>query len=162
MCWQCDHPGGTRLDYLEHVRDLIACCGWTVQGVQRDRIRPPSAYTVGLTSRGKPELLVTGLPLARAADLLNDVASHVLHADAPLPGEQVPLIGGPVIEIVEVAEPTVHLVIAAEIFGPEIRALQLVTPTIAVTGRGRRDSVVSAGVSRSSGCARLSARQGLS
>jgi len=126
MCWQCDHPGGTRLDYLEHVRDVIACCGWTVQGVQRDRIRPPWAYTVGLTAHGKPELVVTGLPLARAADLLNDVAPHVLHADAPLPGEQVPLIGGPVIEIVEVAEPTVHLVIAAEIFGPEIRALQLV------------------------------------
>src|SRR6516165_1256364 len=110
MCWQCDHPGGTRLDYLEHVRDVIACCGWAVQGVQRDRIRPPWAYTVGLTSHGKPELVVTGLPLARAVELLNDVASHVLHADAPRPGEQVPLVGGPVIEIV----------------GPEIRALQLV------------------------------------
>ena len=126
MCWQCDHPDGTRLDYLEHVRDVIACCGWAVQGVQRDRIRPPWAYTVGLTSHGKPELVVTGLPLARAVELLNDVASHVLHADAPRPGEQVPLVGGPVIEIVEVAEPAVHLVIAVEIFGPEIRALQLV------------------------------------
>ena len=40
--------------------------------------------------------------------------------------EQVPLIGGPVIEFVGVAEPTVHLVIAVEMYWPEIRALQLV------------------------------------
>jgi uncharacterized protein DUF4262 len=38
----------------------------------------------------------------------------------------VPLRDGPEIEIVEVTEPTVHLAIAVEIFGPEIRALQLV------------------------------------
>jgi Domain of unknown function (DUF4262) len=81
---------------------------------------------VGLTAHGKPELLVTGLSSARCARLLNDVASHVLHAEAPQPGEVVPLSGGPVIEIVEVTEPTAHLAIAVEIFGPEIRALQLV------------------------------------
>jgi hypothetical protein len=60
---------------------LIACHGWAVQGVQRDRIHPPWAYTVGLTSNGRPELVVTGMPLAPAAQLLNDVAAHVLHAD---------------------------------------------------------------------------------
>ena len=69
---------------------------------------------------------MTGLSSARCARLLNDVASHVLHAEAPQPGEVVPLSGGPVIEIVEVTEPTAHLAIAVEIFGPEIRALQLV------------------------------------
>lgn len=126
MCWQCDHPGSTRLEYLQHLRELIACHGWAVQGVQRDRIHPPWAYTVGLTSNGRPELVVTGMPLAPAAQLLNDVAAHVLHADAPRPGEQVPLIGGPLIEIVEVAEPSAHLLTAVEFYGPEIRALQLV------------------------------------
>lgn len=126
MCWLCDHPDATRLDYLEHVREVIECCGWAVQGVQRDRIRPPYAYTVGLTAAGKPELVVTGLPLVRAAELLTDVASHVMHAEAPRPGERVPLTGGPVIEIVEVAEPAVHLVVAEEIYGPDIRALQMV------------------------------------
>jgi hypothetical protein len=126
MCWQCDHPGSTRLDYLEHLREFIDCHGWAVQGVQRDRIHPPWAYTVGLTLSGKPELVVTGMPLVRAAELLNDVASHVLHADAPQPGERIPLVDGPLIEIVAVAEPAVHLVTAVEFYGPGIRALQLV------------------------------------
>ena len=62
MCWQCDHPGSTRLDYLEHISELIDCYGWAVQGVQRDRIHPPWAYTVGLTLNGRPELVVTGMP----------------------------------------------------------------------------------------------------
>jgi len=126
MCWECDHPGSTRLGYLDHMRDLIACYGWAVQGVGRDRVHPPWAYTVGLTPNGRPELVVTGLPLARATQLLNDVASHVLHAAAPRPGEQIPLRGGLVIEIVEVAEPAAHLATAIEFYGPGIRALQLV------------------------------------
>ncbi len=126
MCWQCDHPESTRLDYLEHVRELIDCHGWAVQGVQRGRIHPPGAYTVGLTLNGRPELVVTGMPLVRATELLNDVASHVLHADAPRPGEQIPLVGGPLIEIVTVAEPAAHLLTAVEFYGPGIRALQLV------------------------------------
>ena len=46
------------------------------------------------------------------------IARHVLHAAAPQPGEQIPLRGGPVIEIVEVAGPTVHLVTAIEFYGP--------------------------------------------
>jgi Domain of unknown function (DUF4262) len=126
MCWECDHPGSTRLDYLGHMRDLIGRYGWAVQSVERDRVHPPWAYTVGLTPRGRPELVVTGLPVARAARLLNDVAAHVLHAAAPRPGEQIPLRGGPVIEIVEVAEPAAHLVTAIEFYGDGIRALQLV------------------------------------
>jgi Domain of unknown function (DUF4262) len=126
LCWQCDHPGSTWPDYLEHVRDVIACHGWAVQGVQRDRIRPPWAYTVGLTSCGRPELVVTGMRLARATQLLHDVASHVLHADAPQPGEQIPLRGGPLIEIVEVGVPDAHLGTAVGLYGPGIRALQLV------------------------------------
>ncbi len=126
MCWLCDHPGSTRLDYLTHVAELIACHGWAVQGVQRDRIHPPWAYTVGLTASGKPELLVTGMPLVRATQLLDDVAAHVLHADAPRPGERIPLVGGPLIEIVTVAEPAAHLLTAVEFYGSEIQALQLV------------------------------------
>lgn len=61
-----------------------------------------------MTPNGRPELVVTGLPLAHATRLLNDVVSHVLHAAAPRPGEQIPLRSGPVIEIVEVAEPAAH------------------------------------------------------
>jgi hypothetical protein len=58
MCWQCDHPGSTRLDYLDYIRDTITRFGWAVQGVQRDKIHPPWAYTVGLTPHRRPELVV--------------------------------------------------------------------------------------------------------
>jgi Domain of unknown function (DUF4262) len=126
MCWECDHPGSTRLDYLEYMRALIDHHGWTVQGVEHDRIHPPWAYTVGLTPHGRPELVVTGMPLGRATRLLNGVAAHVLHGVAPPPGEQVQLRGGPLIEIVRVAEPTAHLVTAIELYGPAIKALQVV------------------------------------
>jgi hypothetical protein len=67
MCWECDHPGSTRDDYLQCVNGIIAEHGWAVQGVQRDRIRPPWAYSVGLTAHGEPELVVTGLRCAGPA-----------------------------------------------------------------------------------------------
>ena len=79
MCWQCDHPGATWHDYLEHLRELLEEHCWIVQGVQRGRHRPPYAYTVGLVAHDRPELVVTGMPYDRAVDLLNSVAEHVLH-----------------------------------------------------------------------------------
>jgi Domain of unknown function (DUF4262) len=126
MCWECDHPGATRDDYLDYVSGIIAEQGWAVQGVERDRIHPPWAYTVGLTAHGEPELVVTGLPVRRAAGLLNDVAVHVLHAAAPRPGEQIAMRGGPLIEIVKVSVPSAHLVTAVDVYGPRLRALQVV------------------------------------
>jgi hypothetical protein len=126
MCWQCDHPGSTRLDYLDYVRGLITRFGWAVQGVERDKMHPPWAYTVGLTARRKPELVVTGMTLAEATGLLNDVAAHLMHAAAPAPGEQIPLRGGPLFEIVRVEQPAAHLVMAVELYGTRLRALQLV------------------------------------
>jgi hypothetical protein len=125
MCWECDHPGATRADYLNFLGGEIAEFGWAVQGVERDRIHPPWAYTVGLTLYGQPELVLTGMPLRRAGRLLNEVAAHVMHAEAPRPGDQIPWRGGPLMEIVQVAEPSAHLVIAVEMFGTDLRALQI-------------------------------------
>jgi hypothetical protein len=126
MCWLCDHPQATRRDYLAYFRGLIDRHGWAVQGVQRDRLHPPWAYTVGLTLAGMPELVVTGMPLAAATNLLNDVAHHVLHAGELRPGEQVPLVDGPLIEIVEMSHPELRLTTAVEFCGKGIRAVQLV------------------------------------
>jgi hypothetical protein len=126
MCWQCDHPGATWHDYLEHLRELLEEHCWIVQGVQRERHRPPYAYTIGLAAHDRPELVVTGMPYDRAVDLLNTVAGHVVHAEAPRPGEVIPLRGGPVIEIVRVAEPSTHLAVAAALNGPRFSAVQLV------------------------------------
>ena len=127
MCWMCDHPRATRSEYLNHMLDLVAQYGWAVQAVSRDGLHPPWAYTVGLTAAGLPELVVSGMPVRRAQDLLNDVASHVVHSGVALmPGQQVPLVGGPTIEIVELSESTARLVTAVDIYGLGIRALQLV------------------------------------
>ncbi len=126
MCWICDHPEATSGDYLSHLRGLIEAHGWAVQGVERDRIHPPWAYTAGLTAFGRPELVVTGMPVRRAGRLLNDIAAHVIHAAPPRPGEQVRLAGGPLIEIVNVPEPAAHLLTAVQLYGPRVRALQVV------------------------------------
>jgi len=81
MCWACLHPDATWDDYLEHLRSMVSWHGWAIQGVERDGIHPPWAYTVGLTRMGKPELVVTGMPITRAARLLNEMAEHLTHAD---------------------------------------------------------------------------------
>ena len=126
MCWLCDNPRATRRDYAAHLRELIDLHGWFVQGVQRDRIHPPWAYTVGLTQANLPELVVTGIHLTAATDLLNDSAHHVLHAGALRPGEQIQLVDGPFIEIVEMSHPELRLTTAVDFYGTGIRAVQLV------------------------------------
>jgi hypothetical protein len=126
MCWVCDHPGATRLEHLAYVRGQLEEHCWVVIGVRGDRYRAPYSYTVGLTSHGRPEIVVTGMRQQRAADLLNGAAAHLLHTDPPAAGERVQLIDGPLIEIVSVTQPSAHLYVAAELCGPDLRALQLV------------------------------------
>jgi hypothetical protein len=126
MCWMCDHPRASYQDWIDHLRELLAEQCWVVIHVRREKYRPPYSYTVGLVGHGKPEIVVTGLPEQRAADLLDRVAAHFVHADPPPAGERVPLIGGPLIEIVGVAEPSAHLNVAVELYGPQLTALQLV------------------------------------
>jgi hypothetical protein len=124
MCWMCDHPGATRADYLDHVREKVAWIGWAIEHIHRDRVHPPWSYTVGMTMYGEPELVATGLSMHRASALLQGVAEHAL--DAYAPGQQFKLTDGPLIQVVEVAEPTTHLHVAVELFGPQVRALQVV------------------------------------
>ena len=117
VCWLCDHPGATELDYQDHLRQLIDTFGWAVQGVERDGIHPPWAYTVGLTPHRRPELVITGMGLTRATQVLNGVAAHLLHAAAPEPGTQAVLLDGPLVEVVRVATPWAHLTMAVEFYG---------------------------------------------
>ncbi len=126
MCWLCAHPGATERDYQEHMWSLIAMYGWAVQGVERDGIHPPWAYTVGLTPNRRPELVITGMGLTRATQVLNGVAAHLLHGEEPEPGTQAVLPAGPLIEVVKVAAPWAHLNLAVEFYGTRIRGLQLV------------------------------------
>lgn len=126
MCWFCDHPGGMRSDYIDQLRRTVARSGWAVQGIQREGFHPPWAYTVGLTAFGQPELVATGMANRRAVQLLNEVGEHLLHAPGVKLGEPIELTDGPVIQILEVADAAAHLEMAVELFGPGIRALQVV------------------------------------
>ncbi|GGU51270.1 DUF4262 domain-containing protein [Lentzea flava] len=126
MCWDCDHPASRMDEHLATLRRCIDARGWAVQVVERDRAHPPWAYTVGLTLRGLPELVVTGMPVLEAGRLLDDTAEHLAHSCVPSPGRRFALEGGPLLEVVRVARPWAHLLVSARLFGEGIEALQLV------------------------------------
>lgn len=127
MCWKCAHPDATEADYLELIQTKIATHGWFIQYVTKDRWRPPFAYTVGLTLTGHPELLVTGLTAHRSGHFLNWIANQLrLGAEAYVAGDIHMWPGRVSVEVVDVAEPTVHLVMATATYGPDVRAVQLV------------------------------------
>ncbi|MFI5608861.1 DUF4262 domain-containing protein [Amycolatopsis sp. NPDC051903] len=126
MCEQCEYPGRSGQEYVAEILARIEEYGWCVQGVLGTDSRPPWAYTVGLTAHGLPELLVAGLPPQPAEALLTAVAERAIGAGPPRPGEVFSLRGLPAVEIVALAEPSAHLLVAVSLYGKEIRALQLV------------------------------------
>lgn len=127
MCWVCDNPDRPYEEYLDLVRSTIDRCGWFVQSGDGDRLYPPFSYTVGLTERDLPELLVSGLSQRRAVSMLNNMAHNIVFHDGPLdPGELVATTDGPDIEVVRMPEPSAHLYVAINLFGPAIQAQQLV------------------------------------
>ena len=126
MCAFCDDPSLTYPEYLARMAELVDKYGWAVQGVERERHRPPWAYTVGLTPCGRPELLITGLPLRRSTELLNRMGAQLLCRETPAPGERLRLVDGPLVEFVRVEHPDVHLLTALALYGPDVRGLQVV------------------------------------
>jgi hypothetical protein len=124
MCWQCDHPGATTADYLRVLRKTITKSKWAVQYVEDDR--KPFAYTIGLHKRGFAEYLVTGVSTDRAMQLLNSVADYTIREVQPKAGDTMTIGGEVHLEFVEVDQPDAHLVFAVGLYGPEVRALQLV------------------------------------
>jgi hypothetical protein len=131
MCWQCDHPNATADDYLDELRMTMLEHGWAVQYVESDRT--PFGYTVGLHDCGLPELMITGVSAERAGRLLNTVAKDMMGGTVLSPGQKIAIRSGPLVEIVEVANPDAHLKWAVAFGGQEVRALQLVW----ADGRGR-------------------------
>ncbi|SER23627.1 protein of unknown function [Lentzea xinjiangensis] len=126
MCSDCDHPASRVEEHLATLRRCIDARGWAVQAVERDRAHPPWAYTVGLTPRGLPELVVTGMAVLAAGRLLDDTAEHLVHTCVPSAGQRFSLPGGPLLEVVRVARPWAHLLVSARLYGEGIDALQLV------------------------------------
>lgn len=126
----CDHEQATFEDYLDvMVRPVVERCGWAVQAVGGQGRRPPFAYTVGLTGRGRPELVVSGKSPSAAHDLLE----AVLAGDPPRAGRRYDLPVGPSLQVVEVTWPARRLVVATALYGDRVTAVQLVW----ADGRGR-------------------------
>jgi len=126
MCWKCDHPDSTMQEWLELIYEKVKENGWTAIFIQDDRT--PFAYTIGLHEHGLPELLVAGMPPERANLVLNTVAEYIRRGGRPVPGERM-LIGGELLlDFVQVQHPMAHLKFAFSIYGPDMRALQLVWP----------------------------------
>jgi uncharacterized protein DUF4262 len=124
MCWQCDHPEATTADYLFELRKAITKHTWVVQYVEDER--RPFAYTIGLHELGFAEYLVTGVSPERAMQLLNSVAHYTIREIAPKPGDTMNIAGEVDLEFVGVAQPDAHLAHAVNLYGPDVRALQLV------------------------------------
>lgn len=128
MCRMCEDPTFTRADHLREMARLMDEFGWALQFVTDTGPRPPWAYTVGLTRRGLPELVITGLPPTAAGGFLNDHACFLAHQGRRLdPGMIRRLDTGRRLEVVELAHPDLHLTTVRDLFpGEPLRALQLV------------------------------------
>ncbi len=125
MCWQCDHPGATDEDYRNELRGIIRRHRWAIQFVESDQ--RPFAYTIGLHDEGLPELLVPGLNPPTSARLLNSMAHDVVDRGTVLyPSMHIDYQSEFLLEVVEVDHPDVHLKWAVGLYGPDVRAQQLV------------------------------------
>ncbi|HKV19259.1 MAG TPA: DUF4262 domain-containing protein [Mycobacterium sp.] len=124
MCWLCDHPEATPADFSRLLRKRILKNRWAVMYVEDER--RPFAYTIGLHNRGFAEYLVTGVPPERAMLLLNTVADYTIEEVQPKPGDTMTIADEVELEFTEVAQPDAHLCWAANLYGPDVRALQLV------------------------------------
>lgn len=92
--------GNTPVDtWFHRTRGMIAAHGWAIAGTTEDGRcevpgcrcdgkgddpNDPRLYTVGLTSKGLPELLIEHIPVALAAPILNGLARQAVEAGRPL------------------------------------------------------------------------------
>lgn len=124
MCVRCDRPNLTTEAYGEQILQLVAQNRFAVQRVSGSRETAELAYTVGLTSHGLPELVITGLQAQKASRLLNHWADYLLDVSLVLPGETLE-VRGSFFEAIEVAAPEDHLFVAVQLYGEVVRGLQL-------------------------------------
>ncbi len=129
MCDQCAHDDDDLDESLEGfyeqvVRPKIDSFGWFIQYVYGERSAAAFAYTIGLTEHGHPELIATGVTVHQAAALLNG-GGDLLHRRQLLHGQRV-TVAGRRVEVVELPHPQAHLLFAGDVYGPALRAVQLV------------------------------------
>jgi hypothetical protein len=124
MCWKCDHPEATTQEWLDVLGQTVDEHGWAVQFVESEH--RPFAYTIGLHSRGLPELLVTGMSPERATLTLNSVADYLVNGGRPVPGDFISIGDEVELCVVQVEHPDAHVNMAIALYGSDVQALQLV------------------------------------
>lgn len=65
-------------DYWEKLLKIAEAHGWAVQTVLSDGVKPGYSYTVGLSKRGLPEMLIVGLDQKFAQTILNNAVAKLV------------------------------------------------------------------------------------
>lgn len=129
--------GWTDVDsYLVRIQALIEEHGWAVQGVlpTADDPDPGFGYTVGLTLKGLPEIIIFGLSAELMHSTLNQVAFHMVDHGPHHAGQVIDyLFGGGYDPIAVQVDPEhfdeEYLTVAGRMYGDlNLSALQLVIP----------------------------------
>lgn len=112
---------------LARVRQVIAEYGHAVQSELGDGQAPDLCYTVGLTERGLPELVVLGVAEDLAHTMLNVLASGLTPVAASGGAVALSLPTGPArVMLAPVpAAAVAQLTVAAALYGQRVRALQV-------------------------------------
>ena len=126
MCSQCDNPdeSAEAEENLDELRASVREHLWAIKCVEDDK--HPYAYTLGLHELGLPELLATGVTTERALALFDYFAPEAILNGTPAPGDRIVLADTAMFEAVEVDHPDAHMNLAVKLYGPELRAVQLV------------------------------------
>jgi hypothetical protein len=83
-CAMCD--GATYAEVLQMYKENIEKHGYTVVFVGGDKESRPFAYTIGLTEKGYPELIVSGHISAKTAyTILSIACQHTLYKQEEIP-----------------------------------------------------------------------------
>lgn len=135
MCLACN--GMSRRDLYGLVRSRILEFGFTVIHVEgAGPANPPFAYTVGLSGRDQPELIVFAMHQECASQALEPVARAVLagarlHEGADLDAIHAPDSGSSAV-LLDFPDSSTHLLVANDFYrragGPPVPALQLLWP----------------------------------
>lgn len=116
--------------YQAKIDGLIAKNGWAVQSVLADF--PMFSYTIGLTLKSLPEIIVMGLPPDHAVGVLNIVARRLIAGEAKVNERLRDVLEGgndPVLMEAVLSEERQEFVLGAILrYGDRVKALQLVLP----------------------------------
>jgi Domain of unknown function (DUF4262) len=117
--------------YLGDTVAKVEKYGWVVQGVFGG-VGPQFAYTVGLSGKHLPEVIVFGLPMELAHQLLNIVAEQMIDGSGFSHGDLVhgSLEDYPLV-FIRVTDTSEHFGVANALYGQldgPIQALQLIYP----------------------------------